>query len=182
MANANFAFGLKPVRRFSGATYNCAARRYSARPPMPPRSSSATPSSRPARPTPTAIPRSTPPPTAAPSPAWWSASKTSPRCCWATAPPPLPGRSWWPTIPSCCSRSRKTPWAARSPSPSVGLNCDLISAAGSTSTRTSGWMLDTSTGRHHGDPAGQDRRVPAPRRQHAGQRPIEGAGQDQQAH
>lgn len=28
---------------------------------------------------------------------------------------------------------------------SVGLNADLISAAGSTSTRASGWMLDTST-------------------------------------
>ncbi len=27
----------------------------------------------------------------------------------------------------------------------VGLNADLISAAGSTATRTSGWMLDTST-------------------------------------
>lgn len=30
MANANYAFGLKPVRRFSGAPYNCAARRYAA--------------------------------------------------------------------------------------------------------------------------------------------------------
>lgn len=28
---------------------------------------------------------------------------------------------------------------------SVGLNCDLISAAGSTYTRASGWMLDSST-------------------------------------
>jgi hypothetical protein len=27
----------------------------------------------------------------------------------------------------------------------VGLNCDLISAAGSTTNRVSGWMLDTST-------------------------------------
>jgi hypothetical protein len=145
MANANFAFGLKPVRRFSGATYNCAARRYS----VPSTYATALFIGDPVLKTGTSDADGYSEVNAAAN----GGSITGVVVGFEDVASMLLGYGAASTTravlvaddPELLFEVQEDAVGGTLALASVGLNCDLISAAGSTSTRTSGWMLDTST-------------------------------------
>lgn len=145
MANANFAFGLKPVRRFSGAPYNGAVRRYS----CPSTYATALFPGDPVVKTGTSDADGYSEVNAASSGGnitgvvigfednasmilGYGAASTT-RAVLVADDPELLFEVQEDAVGGTLALA------------SVGLNCDLISAAGSTANRISGWMLDTST-------------------------------------
>lgn len=145
MANANFAAGLKPVRRFSGAPYNNGLRRYS----VPATYATALFVGDPVIKTGTSDADGYSEVNAAAN----GGSITGVVVGFEDYASLLLGYGAASTVravlvaddPELLFEIQEDAVGGTLALASVGLNCDLISAAGSTTTRTSGWMLDTST-------------------------------------
>ena len=145
MANANYATGLKPVRRVSGAPYNNALRRYSA----PSSYATSLFIGDPVIKTGTADAQGYPEINAAANGGFITgvvvgfedpASMTLGYGAASTTRAVLVADD-----PELLFEIQEDAVGGTLALASVGLNCDLISAAGSTFNRVSGWMLDTST-------------------------------------
>jgi hypothetical protein len=145
MANANFASGLKPVRRFSGAPFNDAARRYS----CPATYATALFIGDPVVKSGTSDADGYSEVNSAAS----GGAITGVVVGFEDIPSMTLGYGAASTVravlvaddPELLFEVQEDAVGGALALASVGLNCDLISAAGSTATRTSGWMLDTST-------------------------------------
>lgn len=145
MANADYAFGLKPVRRFSGGSYNNAVRRYSCP------SSYAT----------SLFPGDPVIKTGTSDAQGYSevnlatngGSITGVVIGFEDVPSMTLGYGAASTVravlvaddPELLFEVQEDAVGGTLGLASVGLNCDLIAAAGNTANRVSGWMLDTST-------------------------------------
>lgn len=145
MANANSAFGLKPVRRFSGAPYNNALRRYSA----PSSYATAMFIGDPVVKTGTADSNGY----AEVNVATAGGSITGVIVGFEDVPSLTLGYGAASTTravlvaddPELLFEVQEDAVGGTLALASVGLNADLIAGAGSTANRVSGWMLDTST-------------------------------------